>query len=60
MFALRCRVLRDAPESGLMRVRDHVIVVGEVVEMVRVEGEEEFGLVYADRKYRQVGGVLEK
>ncbi|RMJ18217.1 hypothetical protein CDV36_002181 [Fusarium kuroshium] len=60
MFALRCRILRDAPEGGLVRVRDHVIVVGEVVEMVRVEGEEEFGLVYADRKYRQVGGVLEK
>ncbi|KAM5356505.1 hypothetical protein ACJ41O_003151 [Fusarium nematophilum] len=61
MFALRCRVLGDAAEGGLVRVRDHVIVVGEVVEMVRVEdGEEEFGLVYADRRYRRVGGVLEK
>ncbi|KAF5018207.1 hypothetical protein F66182_9819 [Fusarium sp. NRRL 66182] len=61
MFALRCRVLRDAPEDGLVRVRDHVIVVGEVEEMVRVdeEGEDEFGLVYADRRYRQIGGVLE-
>lgn len=61
MFALRCRVLRDAPEEGLMRVRDHVIVVGEVMEMVRVgeEEDEEFGLVYADRRYRQVGGALE-
>ncbi|KAF4971035.1 hypothetical protein FSARC_2048 [Fusarium sarcochroum] len=61
MFALRCRVLQDAPEEGLMRVRDHVIVVGEVVEMVRVSAEEDekFGLVYADRRYRQVGGVLE-
>ncbi|KAF4466675.1 molecular chaperone [Fusarium albosuccineum] len=62
MFALRCRVLQDAPEKGLVRVRDHVIVVGEVVEMVRMESEEEeeFGLVYADRRYRQVGDVLEK
>ncbi|CAG7565257.1 unnamed protein product [Fusarium equiseti] len=61
MFALRCRVLQDAPEEGLMRVRDHVIVVGEVVEMVRVgeEQDEDFGLVYADRRYRQAGGVLE-
>ncbi|RKL00695.1 Heat shock protein 90 [Fusarium oxysporum] len=52
MFALRCRVLKDAPEGGLLRVRDHVIVVGEVVEMVRVgeEEDEEFGLVYADRR----------
>ncbi|KAF4993892.1 hypothetical protein FGRMN_6139 [Fusarium graminum] len=61
MFALRCRVLKDAPEEGLMRVRDHVIVVGEVMEMVRIsqEEDEKFGLVYADRRYRQVGGVLE-
>ncbi|KAH7485757.1 hypothetical protein ACKRZS_009382 [Fusarium odoratissimum] len=61
MFALRCRVLKDAPEGGLLRVRDHVIVVGEVVEMVRVgeEEDEEFGLVYADRRYREVGVVLE-
>ncbi|KAF4983439.1 hypothetical protein FZEAL_1168 [Fusarium zealandicum] len=58
MFALRCRVLRDAPEEGLVRVRDHVIVVGEVVEMVRADEDEEFGLVYADRKYRQVGGAI--
>ncbi|EYB34494.1 hypothetical protein FG05_02013 [Fusarium graminearum] len=61
MFALRCKLLKDAPEEGLVRVRDHVIVVGEVVEMVKVEEaeDENFGLVYADRRYRQVGGVLE-
>lgn len=59
MFALRCRVVKDAVDGGLMRVRDHVIVVGEVVEMVRVNGEEDFGLVYADRRYRQVGEALE-
>ncbi|KAF7542449.1 hypothetical protein G7Z17_g11562 [Cylindrodendrum hubeiense] len=60
LFALRCRVLADAAEGGLVRVRDHVIVVGEVVAMVPVTGEKGFGLVYADRRYRQVGGVLEK
>ncbi|CAM1502780.1 Fc.00g075560.m01.CDS01 [Cosmosporella sp. VM-42] len=58
LLALRCRVLGDAPEGGLVKVRDHVIVVGEVVEMVPVSKAEEFGLVYADRKYRQVGRVL--
>ncbi|KAK7426898.1 hypothetical protein QQZ08_006644 [Neonectria magnoliae] len=60
LFALRCRVLGDAAEGGLVRVRDHVIVIGEVVAMVPVTGEKGFGLVYADRRYRQVGEVLEK
>lgn len=59
MFALRCRVLKDAAEGGLVRVRDHVIVVGEVKEMVPVTGEKGFGLVYGDRRYRQIGEVLE-
>ena len=60
LLALRCQVLADAPEGGLVRVRDHVIVVGEVVEMVPVTKAEEFGLVYADRRYRQVGEVLSR
>lgn len=59
MFALRCKVLKDAAEGGLIRVRDHVIVVGEVMEMVPVAGEMGFGLVYGDRQYRQIGEVLE-
>lgn len=59
LFALRCRLLEDAAEGGLVKVRDHVIVVGEVVEMIPGEGKEEFGLVYADRRYRTVGEVLE-
>ncbi|KAG7149157.1 Heat shock protein 90 like [Verticillium longisporum] len=47
LYVLRCRVLDDAPAQGLMRVRDHVIVVGEVVEIIKGEedGEDEFGLV---------------
>ncbi|KAH7141318.1 flavin reductase like domain-containing protein [Dactylonectria estremocensis] len=60
LFALRCRVLADAAEGGLVRVRDHVIVVGEVKAMVPVAGEKGFGLVYADRRYRRVGEVLER
>lgn len=58
---LRCRVLNEADGSGLVRVRDHVIVVGEVVEVLdgRDEGEG-FGLAYADRRYRQVGSEILK
>ncbi|KAF3345109.1 hypothetical protein VdG2_06722 [Verticillium dahliae VDG2] len=62
LYVLRCRVLDDAPAQGLVRVRDHVIVVGEVVEIVKGEedGEDEFGLVYADRRYRCVGDGIVK
>jgi len=52
--------LKDGPHGGLMRVRDHVIVVGEVVEMIPGKKSDEFGLAYADRKYRLVGGVVAK
>ncbi|KAM0581328.1 hypothetical protein ACHAO2_001425 [Verticillium nonalfalfae] len=62
LYILRCRVLDDAPAQGLVRVRDHVIVVGEVVEIIKGEedGEDEFGLVYADRRYRCVGDGIVK
>ncbi|KAL7942912.1 flavin reductase like domain-containing protein [Trichoderma barbatum] len=58
MYALRCRLLPDEPTRGLMKVRDHVIVVGEVVEMMPGSCANKFGLSYADRKYRQVGRVI--
>ncbi|KAL6854434.1 flavin reductase like domain-containing protein [Trichoderma novae-zelandiae] len=58
MYALRCRLLADEPTGGVLRVRDHVIVVGEVVEMIPGSCGKEFGLAYADRKYRQVGRVI--
>ncbi|KAG6003087.1 hypothetical protein E4U21_002390 [Claviceps maximensis] len=57
--ALRCELLRDGNTDGLVRVRDHVIVVGEVVEMIPVTETKEFGLAYADRRYRQIGGMIE-
>ncbi|PTB63481.1 hypothetical protein BBK36DRAFT_1182029 [Trichoderma citrinoviride] len=60
MYALRCRLLPDEPTGGVMRVRDHVIVVGEVVEMIPGSCGKEFGLAYADRKYRQVGRVISR
>jgi flavin reductase (DIM6/NTAB) family NADH-FMN oxidoreductase RutF len=56
---LRCKLLRDGAMEGLVRVRDHMIVVGEVVEMIPGNKTKEFGLAYADRRYRQVGGVIE-
>lgn len=60
LYVMRCKVLDDAPTRGLIRVRDHVVVVAEVIEIV--EGEngsvETFGLVYADRQYRAVGNTM--
>ncbi|KID88282.1 Flavin reductase-like, FMN-binding protein [Metarhizium guizhouense ARSEF 977] len=56
---LRCKLLPDGATGGLVRVRDHVIVLGEVVEMIPGNKTKEFGLAYADRRYRQVGGVIE-
>lgn len=63
LYVLRCRLLEDEPSRGLVRVRDHVIVLGEVVEIVegfgaQRETEERFGLLYADRRYRQLGGCI--
>jgi flavin reductase (DIM6/NTAB) family NADH-FMN oxidoreductase RutF len=60
MYVLRCRLFEEGVEGGLPQVRDHVMVVGEVLEVVGGEGEEslEFGLAYADRKYREVGDVI--
>ncbi|KAG6308287.1 hypothetical protein E4U45_001632 [Claviceps purpurea] len=56
---LRCTLLRDGNTDGLVRVGDHVIVVGKVDEMIPVTKVKEFGLAYADRKYRLVGGVVD-
>ncbi|KAL2118122.1 hypothetical protein VTJ04DRAFT_7782 [Mycothermus thermophilus] len=63
LYVLRCRLLEDGPGGGLVRVRDHVIVVGEVVDIVEGVGaqretEEQFGLLYADRRYRQLGQCI--
>ncbi|KAL7795095.1 flavin reductase like domain-containing protein [Trichoderma ceciliae] len=60
MYVLRCRLLPDEPTRGLVKVRDHVIVVGEVVEMIAGSCASKFGLSYADREYRQVGRVISR
>jgi len=65
LCVLKCELLEE-PSRGLVRVRDHVIVLGEVVEILfghrlekgkRSEGEK-FGLLYADRRYRQLGNCI--
>lgn len=59
VYVLKCRVMDDAPSQGLMKVRDHVIVAGEVVDMAKGnEQTRDFALAYADRKYRQLGSVI--
>jgi len=68
LYVLRCRLL-DEPSQGLVRVRDHVIVLGEVMEIIeggvertsqgkRRRENERFGLLYADRRYRQLGNCI--
>lgn len=55
LHVLRCKLAsRDAPSGGLVPVRDHVIVVAEVVDMVAGRGDG-FGLAYADRRHRVTG-----
>ncbi|KZZ92472.1 Flavin reductase-like, FMN-binding protein [Moelleriella libera RCEF 2490] len=56
---LRCRLLSDTAEGGLIQIRDHMIVVGEVLEVVSRREVKDFGLAYADRRYRRTGGVIE-
>ncbi|CAN8095773.1 unnamed protein product [Discula destructiva] len=62
LYGLRCRLLDEEPGRGLITVRDHVVVVAEVVDIVEGRGEhdwdEVFGLAYADRRYRQLGGTM--
>ncbi|EGS17502.1 uncharacterized protein CTHT_0068310 [Thermochaetoides thermophila DSM 1495] len=40
LYVLRCRLLDDAPANGLVKVRDHVIVLGKVEEIVKGIGAE--------------------
>ncbi|RCI13169.1 hypothetical protein L249_1159 [Ophiocordyceps polyrhachis-furcata BCC 54312] len=46
---LKCRVLKEGVAHGLVKVRDHVIVIGEVLEtVVGKDEEDEVALAYAD------------
>jgi flavin reductase (DIM6/NTAB) family NADH-FMN oxidoreductase RutF len=61
MYVLRCKLFEEA-SGGVMMVRDHAVVVAEVVEIIetseKTDGHEQFGLVYADRHYRKLGDTL--
>lgn len=85
LYIMKCRVLEE-PMEGFVPVQDHVIVLGEVEEIVEGhgarrranEGEQvnsldpvdlgkseetdanayQFGLVYADKRYRQLGNCI--
>ncbi|KAK0635739.1 flavin reductase like domain-containing protein, partial [Bombardia bombarda] len=78
LYVLRCTLLEE-PSKGLVRVLDHVIVLGEVLEILKIGPEDgataahddekgegtstssrdsRFGLVYTDRRYRQLGNCI--
>lgn len=64
LYVLRCRLL-DEPLGGLVPVRDHVVVVGEILEIIAGEAEVTdstgapcFGLLYGNRRYRQLNGAI--
>lgn len=62
LYGLKCKLVDDEPHCGLVRVRDHVVLLAEVVDIVEGRGEQHgqdvFGLTYADRQYRQLGGSI--
>lgn len=63
LYVLKCRLLAEE-HGGVVMVRDHAIVLGEVEDILegsaRTHAEERFGLVYADRRYRQLGNTVVK
>jgi flavin reductase (DIM6/NTAB) family NADH-FMN oxidoreductase RutF len=62
LYVLRCKLaVEDAPSGGLVPVRDHVIVVGQIEEVMSgTSMDGEFGLAYADRRYRKEGDVISR
>ncbi|KAK0719865.1 flavin reductase like domain-containing protein [Lasiosphaeris hirsuta] len=67
LHVLRCQLL-DEPAKGLVKVHDHVIVLGEVLEILegvkgaqhggRTEKAARFGLLYGDRRFRSLGECI--
>ena len=64
LYVLRCRLL-DEPLTGLVPVRDHIVVLGEVLEIIAgaaettdSAGSPRFGLLYGDRSYRRPDGAV--
>ena len=64
LYVLRCKLLDEEPNRGLVKVRDHVVCFGEVMEIIKGSGSgvgdgmDQFGLVYADRTYRRLGECI--
>jgi flavin reductase (DIM6/NTAB) family NADH-FMN oxidoreductase RutF len=68
LYIIRCSLM-DEPLGGIVSVRDHAIVLGEVLEIIEGSGREArlragttdtFGLLHADRRFRQLGNALIK
>jgi flavin reductase (DIM6/NTAB) family NADH-FMN oxidoreductase RutF len=61
LYVLSCK-LYDKEHNGIVTVSDHAIVLGEILDIGMgntVPGRHDnFGLVYADRHYRQLGSTL--
>ena len=54
LFAFVCRLPADVPGQGIIMVRDHAIVVGEVEEVVPGDAQHDprtFGMVYSRRRF---------
>ncbi|KKA28197.1 hypothetical protein TD95_003317 [Thielaviopsis punctulata] len=58
---VRCRVLCDGDghDKGIVRISDHVIILGEVQEVFAGSSQDSFALTYADRMYRTEGGMIQ-
>jgi hypothetical protein len=59
---VRCAVLGEekATQDGILSVRDHALVLGEVEEIVPGNDDGQYGLSYADGRYRRVGAKISK
>lgn len=55
LAVLKCKI---PTLGGYVRVRESVVVVGEVLEMVHMR--QGVGLGYSDRAYRRLGDVIKK
>lgn len=63
MYCLQCRLAVDeAPQGGIIQVRDHAIVIGEVVGVTIGDGAKKppsYGLSYLNGEYTAPGTPLQ-
>ncbi|KAL5606849.1 hypothetical protein BROUX41_003226 [Berkeleyomyces rouxiae] len=62
LSTVRCSLLSDGEghDAGVVRISDHVIILGEVREVVAAGSLAEYALTYADSKYRTEGDIVQK